>query len=414
MNTLANSQLERGSYADDTATRQAICLVLWTGEYGGAETWTLSLAHALAKKGNQVGLLIVGHAEPLFAPPRTSGLRVVSLGLRRGRDVLFRVRALARAVSSISPEVAILPSAGFLSAALKAGGYRGQVIAIEHGSLRNLRSVPWPRRLPRIVSELGGVWAVDAQVTPSDFMKAEVQRYPHAGILRRIYPGLDLTRYCSEADATAHSASGNVRVRLGFAGRLIRGKGVDTLLRGIAGAKSANQVRLQVAGDGPEFESLSALARELGVQASVEFRGWVSDMPAFWRAQDLAVVPSHQLEESFGMVAAEAMSCGTPVIASRNGGLEEVVEDGSTGALFPVGDWRSLSRVLDQYVADPPRIVTQAKAAVARCQAKFDIDRCAAEFESLIRELRMSVAKSSQESADPRSGGEQALGSRTS
>jgi glycosyltransferase involved in cell wall biosynthesis len=111
-------------------------------------------------------------------------------------------------------------------------------------------------------------------------------------------------------------------------------------------------------------------------------------MAAFWRACDVAVVPSNEWTESFGMVAVEAMAMGLPVVATNAGGLTEVVEAGETGALFDAGDAEQLGYALRAYLAEPSLRARHGAAARARCEALFDIDRCAAEFEALIRARR--------------------------
>lgn len=364
-----------------------IGIILWSGEYGGAETWSLALAHALVRRKIRVTLLIIGSREPLFKVGTTGDLHVEAMRLRRGRDVVRHSNRLSVLVQRLAPDAVILPSAGFLSAVLRIGGYRGRVVAIEHGSLRNLRNLPLFSRAARLVSELSGIWAVDAQVTPSDFMKREVLRYPHSRIVRRIYPGLDWVAYGWPASVAPLENAMVPGLRLGFAGRLIHGKGVETLLRGFAESRPTTPMTLQIAGDGPEMSRLVQLSSNLGIADRVNFLGWVADMPSFWRSRDLAVVPSHEWEESFGMVAAEAMARGLPVLASQNGGLEEIIQNGITGALFPCGDWRALARELDRYSADPSLIATQGEAALRHARATFDIDRCAEQFDDLISSL---------------------------
>jgi L-malate glycosyltransferase len=103
-------------------------------------------------------------------------------------------------------------------------------------------------------------------------------------------------------------------------------------------------VVLLLAGDGVEKQRIISLSKEMGLDRNIKFVGtWIDPVPLFSIA-DLFVLPSEK--ESFGLAALEAMSCGVPVVASKTGGIPEVVQDGETGFLVPVGDIGSLSRAI--------------------------------------------------------------------
>ena len=123
-------------------------------------------------------------------------------------------------------------------------------------------------------------------------------------------------------------------------GRLERLKGLDILLGALAQLDEPRP-QLLIVGGSPESEAyraeLEALAVDLGIASDVSFVGPVPHdrLPAYYNAADVTVVPSYY--ESFGLVAVESMACGTPVIASRVGGLVSTVTDGVNGYLIP---WR--------------------------------------------------------------------------
>lgn len=124
-----------------------------------------------------------------------------------------------------------------------------------------------------------------------------------------------------------------------YVGRLEPLKGVDILLRAVAELDGPNFVRTLIVGGDPgndsEMQRLKALSEELGISSRVSFLGRMEqqDLPTYYNAADICVVPSYY--ESFGLVALEAMACGTPVIASRVGGLPTIVKDSVTGFLIP-------------------------------------------------------------------------------
>jgi len=123
-----------------------------------------------------------------------------------------------------------------------------------------------------------------------------------------------------------------------FAGRIHPFKGIDILLRAVACLADSGGMRLLVVGgdsaSADEMAMLCSLAGELGIGDKATFMGTVEHgkMPLFYGAADVCVVPSYH--ESFGLVALEALACGTPVVASRVGGLATIIKDGETGYLI--------------------------------------------------------------------------------
>jgi len=145
-----------------------------------------------------------------------------------------------------------------------------------------------------------------------------------------------------------------------WVGRMAPIKGLDTLLDTVARLREGGQdMRLLVVGgdadeptSGHETSLRHRIAR-LGLVDSVRFVGPQpqSVLPLYYAAADLTVLPSYY--ESFGMVALEAMACGSPVIASRVGGLITTIRDGVTGFLVPDGDVGALAERIESLVADP-------------------------------------------------------------
>ena len=139
----------------------------------------------------------------------------------------------------------------------------------------------------------------------------------------------------------------------GYVGRLVPEKGVDVLLRAIAGL--AGGWRLVVAGTGPEQQSLETLVHHLGLQDRVSFEGFIPSvrMPAFYRELDALVVPSQSRPnwvEQFGRVLVEAMASGVVVIGSDSGEIPNVV--GNCGLVFPETDEYRLLDCLTRVIRD--------------------------------------------------------------
>ena len=137
--------------------------------------------------------------------------------------------------------------------------------------------------------------------------------------------------------------------RLLFVGRLNEQKGIELLLRAVA---PLSGVTLDVIGTGEDADRLRTLAATLGLGGRVRWLGALQqpDLAPHYRSAAALVVPSR--DEGLGLVAVEAMLSGTPVIAFDSGGLRDVVRDGETGVLVPVGDVAALERAIADLLAD--------------------------------------------------------------
>lgn len=148
-------------------------------------------------------------------------------------------------------------------------------------------------------------------------------------------------------------AGENSRVVL-YVGRLVPEKGVQVLLRAFARLVRVHpNATLVIAGTGPYAGELKALAASLGIAERVTFAGFVSEDTRNKLLAQSAVAVFPSLYEPFGIVALEAMSAGVPVVASRVGGLAEIVEHGITGLLFTPGDDSELFACLELLFSHP-------------------------------------------------------------
>lgn len=193
---------------------------------GGAETFSVSLAERFRILGADVDFVFIGDPSPLADRLLRAGIRHHSLGLARGRDVLRQPRRYASEVRRHGPDGALLVERGFMGAALRMGGYRPPIVAVEHGPLLfEGRDFTGFGRLARRANRLSGARTVDAEVAVSEFMLAEMRRHSHARLTRRIYNGVDPERLRPAEDAPARAGTELV---VGFVGRLIPGKGSTT------------------------------------------------------------------------------------------------------------------------------------------------------------------------------------------
>jgi N-acetyl-alpha-D-glucosaminyl L-malate synthase BshA len=143
-------------------------------------------------------------------------------------------------------------------------------------------------------------------------------------------------------------------------------------------------------GDGPELSEASQLARTLGVAADVQFLGEQELVVPLLSASDVFLLPS--VQESFGLAALEAMACGVPVVASKVGGLPEVVEDGQAGYLHPPDDLEGMAKSVVRLLTDERVHQTVSTAARNRARDRFCDSRIVPLYESYYEEVLQTSA----------------------
>ena len=139
--------------------------------------------------------------------------------------------------------------------------------------------------------------------------------------------------------------------------------------------------RLALVGDGPEKGIAEELVAELGLCDFVDFREPAQDVQHLMQSSHLFLLLSEY--ESFGLSALEAMACGTPVAATCNGGLPEIVADGVTGILCPVGDANRVAARLVDLLADRAKWESMSAAAARRARETFEAGTIVPQYEAL-------------------------------
>ncbi|MES2123759.1 MAG: N-acetyl-alpha-D-glucosaminyl L-malate synthase BshA [Gemmatimonadota bacterium] len=161
-------------------------------------------------------------------------------------------------------------------------------------------------------------------------------------------------------------------------------KRVKDVVRIFARVRRAVPATLVMVGDGPERLDAEREARELGVHDDVRFLGRLDTVAPILAATDLFLLPSQT--ESFGLAALEAMACGAPVLASRIGGLPEVIDDGVNGILEPPGSVEAMARRAIEVLRDSDRHRAMSEAAVRRA-ALFSADVIVPRYEAFYRQV---------------------------
>jgi glycosyltransferase involved in cell wall biosynthesis len=160
-----------------------------------------------------------------------------------------------------------------------------------------------------------------------------------------------------------------------FIGRLVTTKGVRVLIKAAGLLKARHrEFEVRIIGDGPERQELEKLARDMGVQSYVQFRGYIGDERLEESLQDATAVVMPSLGgEVFGLVAAENMQQRRLVVASDIGALSEVL--GDAGMTFATGDAESLARCMESIIADPSLAEQLGQKARRRIAQVFSADQ---------------------------------------
>ena len=186
-----------------------------------------------------------------------------------------------------------------------------------------------------------------------------------------------------------------------FAGRLEYEKGVQTVLHAMQRIRAqVGPTRFFVAGVGTYSDQLRREVRRLGLQRHVRFTGFLEDreLRLHYAAADVAVAPS--IYEPFGLVAVEAMACGTPVVVGDTGGLREIVE-GGTGLCFTPQDADALADALVRVLEDPELAADLAARGLARIRKRYDWAAVAARTVEVYAQAMVEEQQLSQEERRP-------------
>ncbi len=194
-----------------------------------------------------------------------------------------------------------------------------------------------------------------------------------------------------------------------YSGRLLRGKGLESLIEAFAAVSDKTpdlSLVLLGSGEGQALSIEDELRRcvtQRGLGARVAFAGRVERVEDYLRAADLFVFPS--VFEALGIALVEAAACGLPAVASRTGGIVDVVEDGGSGCLVAPGDPVALGEALLRLASDGALRSRMGHEARAIALARFDQRDGIARYRALFREVSSPRASSSLPARAPRAGG---------
>jgi len=181
-------------------------------------------------------------------------------------------------------------------------------------------------------------------------------------------PAADTARNEKACDRRRHFAAPNEPILMHLSNfRPV--KRVADVVRVFAHVARELPAQLVLVGDGPDRSQAEWLVHDLGIQSRVHFLGKQERVSELLALADLFLMPSEM--ESFGLAALEAMACKVPSIATRVGGVPELIDDGVTGLLFPVGDVEAMAAGALNLLGDPARLNAMRETARKTAQKRF-------------------------------------------
>lgn len=358
--------------------------VVFALQPGGMEFGVVKLVNGLDSarvRSSICSTKAAGSMAALLAP----GVALHELGRRDGNDP-FVVRDLYRLFRRERPDIVHTHGWGTLIEAMAAARL-ARVPLVVHGEHGTLQVKPYQRWMQRRVwSRADRVLSVSSRLAEK---MARETGFAHERI-KTIRNGVDLTRFRNTSYAGARRSLGIAEGELavGTVGRLVPVKDQATLLEAMAILRGEGlRPRVLLAGDGPLRESLQSRAAALGLD-TVTFLGHRPDVENVLAALDVFVLSS--VSEGLSNTILEAMASGVPVVSTRVGGCDELVDEGVTGLLVPSQSPRELAGGVARILRDPLERKAMGAAARRKAETEFSLETMLQAYETLYLELARS------------------------
>ncbi len=373
----------------DGADRLRVAFVVDSLVVGGAERVVQALASGLGHEGFEVVVGCLRSPGPIGEALRTRGIRVDE-GLATRRADPLQIPAVIRWLRGVGADVVlVLDHSNALFFGRVAARFAGLPAVVAVHRTRRADGSPSLGRIDRLLEP----WtAAVIAVSRGHAEYLEHEEGVDRSRLRVVHNGVDVDRFAAAAEPTSRAPA---RTRLGIpSGAVVFAvvaalrpeKNHESLLRAMA-APELEHARLAVVGDGERREGLQTLAAELGVDTRVHWLGWRDDVERVLAAVDGLVLPSHPNVETFPMCVLEAMAAARPVVATRVGSLDEMVEDGRTGWLVPPDDPAALTAALVRAASDPDERGRRGEAGRARVAKNFTEMQMVSGVAAVLREV---------------------------
>jgi glycosyltransferase involved in cell wall biosynthesis len=341
--------------------------------WGGVHQVTEVLARGLQERGHHVA--VFGRpGSPLEERLRgVAPFEPILKGMDLHPGVVWRA---ARALGRHRAEVVLTLMKKDVRLTGPAARLRRIPFVVRHANDRPLRGTPDHRLF---FGALPARHVANSAATRETLLRSAPWLRP--GRMAVIHNGIDAARFERAAPADLDLPEGALAI--GFAGRFDERKGVLDLARAWPTVAAAvPNAHLVMVGKGPAEEQTRAV---LGDAERVRWLGYRRDIPELLRAMDVLAVPSHW--EGFGLIAAEGLAAGVPVVAANASSLPEIVQHEVQGLLVPPGDPDALAAALVRLARDPAERARMSAAGPARVRDAFSLDRMIDAYEALLAEV---------------------------
>ncbi|MFT4560711.1 MAG: glycosyltransferase involved in cell wall biosynthesis [Gammaproteobacteria bacterium] len=332
-------------------------------EFGGAERSFIDLCAALSMRGHEVLAICESRAQARAYVERIDGITVRPIKVFGPWDYWAALQ-LKSHIKAFKPSIV----QAHLARAAKLGGWAARSLSIPSvAKTHNYVNLKYYRRINHLVptTDKQRKYLLANGVTEDKISQ--------------------IANFSSIAPMPRAQAQAGDPLRVVALGRLVHKKGFDVLLRAVAAAvQSGADIRLEIAGDGPELTVLKNQVAELDLVSKVTFLGWQASPESVLARADVFVLPSR--DEPFGIVCLEAMALGVSIIATRTDGPAEIL-DGDTALLVDIEDVSGLAQALVEIASDPAKAAARAAAARDKFNASYSEEIVLQQYLELYRRL---------------------------
>lgn len=356
---------------------------------GGIENHIKVLAEGLAQRGHRCTVLVTNttNHEEVIEHGRCTIIKAPRLAHVASTPLSLHMLGRARKLTDVDVTILHFPYPPGDLAALLVPGCPALVVRYHSDIVRQQTLLHAYRPLL--------TWTLThaARIVPTSpaYITSSPWLSPRAERCRVVPVSVDPSRFMTRPLATDILRARYGTPLLLFVGRLRYYKGLHFMIKALT--LMQHNAQLLLVGTGPEEKRLHTQAQQCGVAGRVHFLGEVSDadLPLFYHAADVFVLPSHMRSEAFGIVQLEAQAAALPIVCTELGtGTSYITQHGKTGFVVPPSDPPALARAIDVLLANPDLASRMGQAGQARALSKFSHDHMVEGMEHVCHDVHTS------------------------